>query len=87
MRISECINETYPETVTSCGNLAYICTFRIGFINPERGEWQGEGIANDETEFTFESLDEADELYGEFCRENDLPEDTVKYVEIVEEVH
>lgn len=57
-------------------------TFNIGFINPTVERFQGDGIANDETQFTAESLDELEDLYEDFCKENGFPTDTVTYVEV-----
>lgn len=84
MNIREAIQETYPEIITPCGIFTDQVLMDVGFINPHSPNYQGDGIANDETEFTFESLDDAEELFSDFCEENDFPEDSVCYVEIVE---
>ena len=68
-------------------NHAFNCvrTFDIGFINPEIVSCQGDGIANDETQLEAESIEELENIYENFCRENNLPANTVKYVECVED--
>lgn len=73
MRIEEIIVRDHPEKMT---------VYSIGFIDPKKGQWQGDGVANDETQLEAESLEELASLYEEFCRENGFPEDTVTYIEI-----
>jgi hypothetical protein len=81
--ITRLIKEQYPEIVSCMERFPHPMTFDIGFINPTIPNMQGDGIANDETEFTVGSLKELEELYTDFCEENFFPEDTVKYVELV----
>ena len=76
------MKELYPELISCAGNFPETMTFDIGFINPDIENWQGDGIANDETEFTAEGLEELESLYEDFCRENSFPTDTVTHVEI-----
>ena len=51
----------------------------IGFVNSEDGR-------EDETEFSISAydLDELDDLFREFCKENSLDDDAVIYVNVVE---
>lgn len=62
-------------------------TFDIGFINPEIVNLQGDGIANDETQLSAESVEELEEVYENFCRENKIPANTVKYVESADDTY
>lgn len=78
------MKELYPELISCAGNFPEAMTFDIGFINPDIENWQGDDIANDETEFTAEGLEELEALYEDFCRENNFPTDTVTYVEVSE---
>lgn len=83
--LSEYIRTNYPEHLTTRDRFPVTTTWDIGFINPEIVNYQGDGIANDETQFRAESVDELEELYEDFCKENNLPADTVTYAEIVHE--
>lgn len=50
-------------------------TYRIGFVNNEGRE--------DETELDAFNLQELQEVYSEFCKENNFKQNTVLYVERV----
>lgn len=87
--ISDIINEKYPELVNKDGSLTKKCTFNIGFFNPPiQGSTDAipgvldDGIANDETQLESDDLYDLESLYCDFCDENDLPYDTVKYVDL-----
>ena len=84
MDIVKTIIENFPELVSSMGNFPEPLKVDIGFINPTIESYQGDGIANDEVEFTAESPAELEELYFDFCKENGIPEDTVCYIEFVD---
>ncbi len=59
------------------GNFSrYFTTYNVGFINDIGAE--------DETQFDdVKSVKELSELFREFCKENDIPSNTVLYVEAV----
>ena len=80
--IREHVQDEYPEIISISERFPYEITFDIGFINPNIESYQGDGIANDETELTADNLKDLEELYMDFCEENDVPCDTVTYVEI-----
>ena len=83
--IREHIEEAYPELITDSGRFQEHMIFDIGFINPHIENYQGEGIANDETQLEADNLDDLEEVYEGFCNENDFPVDTVTYAEVVHE--
>jgi len=84
MRIREAIRRDCPEILAEAGVFPVEMTLDIGFYNPESCVYTGDRLANDETELSAESLSELEELYGIFCKENDLPVDTVEYVIVAE---
>lgn len=62
------IREAGKGIVTSGGG-----TYRIGFINTDGQE--------DETELDGFNMEELEELYRDFCKENGFRQNTVTYVE------
>ena len=62
------IREAGKEIVTTGGG-----TYRIGFINTDGQE--------DETELDGFNMEELEELYRDFCKENGFRQNTVTYVE------
>lgn len=51
-------------------------TYDIGFINDEAGE--------DETEFDADGINELEDLWEQFCEDEQIDPDSVVYVERVE---
>ena len=84
MRISEAVRSSVPHMLNDDGSFVGRADFDIGFINPEIKGYQPDGIANDETCFIADSINDLEELYRDFCKENNFPQDTVVYVNPVE---
>lgn len=85
--ISEIINKKYPEILNKDGSFKKSEYFLIGFKNPGIEKYSEDDIANDETTFEAESVYDLINLYCDFCDENNLPYNTVKYVDIVGNPH
>lgn len=80
---SDIIRNEFPE-IGFDDRLPKNVIFRIGFINPNIENYQGEGIANDETEFEAESIEDLADLFREFCKENGFSLNSdIKYIEII----
>lgn len=82
--IANRIRESNPEIIDDENRFPKKLVFNIGFINPHIENFQGDGIANDETQLDASSVFELALLYCEFCRENKFPCNTVNYVELAE---